>query len=711
VKKVSVILVDWSVRESFHSIDSLIKQTVPRDQYELIWVEYYDHRPDQIIKHVEKGNVDRWIALGLEGMYNKHHMYNVGLIASTGDIIVISDSDALYTPRFIESIILTFENHKNPKIVLYLDEVRSTNGSFYPFKDYKWVDIMEAPGLSNWDPVKRMPKGLTTNDDIIHQRNYGACFCATKESIIESGGFDEHPSYHCFTCGPYELGWRLVNKGYKEIWHQSEWLLHPFHPWVRPNLDIIGETDGMGINLVALAVREIKRTEPHIENATIKQLRAGMSNVNRMVKNKKIFDNIDLPEVFEIEPTNFCNLRCKMCQARFSSNYSNVSIDISMFKNLASLKGRWSIIGADFEPAAHRQFAEIINILSEMGCKIDLTTNGTLLAPEVTDRISGCNIKNVTISFDGIRKNTYESIRKGAQFESTLEKILYFKSTLDKTSPFFAINYVMMRSNIDELLEAVKYWENHKFNQIRFMAMTLRSLVPDLITEDLYAIQKEVLFILEKAAKYVLNNDLNITLLSPFFHKSALKKTYPNNIINGIVKSNNKYSEDYFDPRRQYQLNNSPGSHVGCCSPFTFAKIMWNGDVQLCCRYIVGNLYKDDFLDIWYGEKANTVREEVLSNSNICATCQYFHLHLKSNEIDIDNEMGYYQQKLINETTVATLLEEGYKSYNCVQYEGSVYAIPQGEGAFEISRIRRKDYSSYFAGDSLEEVKTKIDQR
>lgn len=284
MKKVSVILVDWGVRESFHSIDSLIIQTVPRSFYELIWVEYYDGRPDQIRAHVNKGAIDKWIVLDQRGMYSKHLMYNEGLIASSGEIIVVSDSDALYSPKFIESIISTFEEHKKERIILYLDEVRSANESFYSFKNYKWEDIMEDLGLINWDPITRMPAGLTTDHDIIHQRNYGACFCATKKSIIEAGGFDEHPAYHCFTCGPYELGWRLVNNGYKEIWHQSEWLLHPWHPWVRSNLDIMGETDGMGINLAALTVREIKRIEPYKENIKIKQIRTGMLNIDNVSK-------------------------------------------------------------------------------------------------------------------------------------------------------------------------------------------------------------------------------------------------------------------------------------------------------------------------------------------------------------------------------------------------------------------------------------------
>ena len=36
---VSMILLDWSCRESFHSLDYLARQTVPREQYEIVWIE------------------------------------------------------------------------------------------------------------------------------------------------------------------------------------------------------------------------------------------------------------------------------------------------------------------------------------------------------------------------------------------------------------------------------------------------------------------------------------------------------------------------------------------------------------------------------------------------------------------------------------------------------------------------------------------------
>ena len=41
--RVSLILLDWGVRESFHLLHYLKMQTVPREDFEVIVIEYHDH--------------------------------------------------------------------------------------------------------------------------------------------------------------------------------------------------------------------------------------------------------------------------------------------------------------------------------------------------------------------------------------------------------------------------------------------------------------------------------------------------------------------------------------------------------------------------------------------------------------------------------------------------------------------------------------------
>ena len=136
--KVSVILIDWGVRESFHGVEYLNRQTAARSDYELIWLEFYNRKPDGLRKTVESGSrrparfgsMDRGRLRATMASYSKHRLYNIGILAAQGEICVICDSDAIFTPTFIEKIIQAFA--ETPRAVIHLDEIRNSDHSFFP---------------------------------------------------------------------------------------------------------------------------------------------------------------------------------------------------------------------------------------------------------------------------------------------------------------------------------------------------------------------------------------------------------------------------------------------------------------------------------------------------------------------------------------------------------------------------------------------------
>lgn len=275
---VSIVLLDWSVRESFHILHYLNNQTIPRDQYEIIWIEYYDRRTSQIEIKLKKSIecnqhpiLNKWIVMDTPHniYYHKHLMYNIGIVVSSGHIIVICDSDAICTATFIESIIKSFEEDNN--IVLHLDEVRNTSKRFYPF-NYPSIEEILAEGVINWCNGK--PRGIVDKSDPLHLPNYGACMCALRDDLISLGGADEHLDYLGHICGPYEMTFRLVNAGKREVWHDKEWLYHVWHPGQDGDANFSGSNDGFNMSTTALDVRKTRRIQPLVENPAINMLRS-----------------------------------------------------------------------------------------------------------------------------------------------------------------------------------------------------------------------------------------------------------------------------------------------------------------------------------------------------------------------------------------------------------------------------------------------------
>lgn len=200
MKALSIILHDWNVRERFHTLDWLSAQTVGRDQYEIIWVECYS----RVLENV-KAKVDQHLVLNQEGLYHKHKAMNAGLAVASGHIVTFCDSDAVYPPEFVASILNSFSTER--KVVLHTER-RS---------------LLPYPDGATLVQVKQMPffEGPP---------NVGACASMLRRDAIGFGGVDEHESYQGLICGHNELVWRLINSGVPEVWHESVFLYHFKHP-------------------------------------------------------------------------------------------------------------------------------------------------------------------------------------------------------------------------------------------------------------------------------------------------------------------------------------------------------------------------------------------------------------------------------------------------------------------------------------------------
>ena len=85
------------------SLDWLNKQDVPREDYEIIWVELYDRVVPDALEYA-----DAVITCGQRGRYHKHIGYNIGLLEARGDVVTVCDSDAVFPPDFISSIETAF---------------------------------------------------------------------------------------------------------------------------------------------------------------------------------------------------------------------------------------------------------------------------------------------------------------------------------------------------------------------------------------------------------------------------------------------------------------------------------------------------------------------------------------------------------------------------------------------------------------------------
>src|SRR5262245_57816287 len=237
--ELSIVMVDWSVRHSHHALDYLARQTVERERYEIIWIEYYGAVPDGISERQRRAlerrgppAVDQWIVLEMPttSYYHKHLMYNVGLLAARGRIVNICDSDAMVRSTYVDTILRASEQdpggvEQDPRGGLARHGVRSRAREPSPFRSQAEATVLKGPLLNAIDGVPWGlvgPQGMAV-EDRLHRANYGASMSARRDDLIAIGGADEHVDFLGHVCGPYDLTFRLVNAGHRERWHEKEW--------------------------------------------------------------------------------------------------------------------------------------------------------------------------------------------------------------------------------------------------------------------------------------------------------------------------------------------------------------------------------------------------------------------------------------------------------------------------------------------------------
>lgn len=242
--RLSIILLDWGCRERFTTLDWLLQQDVPKDQYELIWVEVYDRVVDEVMK-----KADLVITCNQQGIYHKHIGYNAGLLHARGELICVCDSDAVFPPDFVRSVFHSFQmNGGGSAIPLVLMHYEWRTSLLYP-ESLTDTETLKDRARWKWWPL------------IV---NEGACMTVRRADAIRFGGFDEHTSYRGYLCGPYDLGWRLINAGWPEVWHdESVALWHFAHP------DPIG-TNGQRASLKQL----LEKAYPHVDGHALTAVEA-----------------------------------------------------------------------------------------------------------------------------------------------------------------------------------------------------------------------------------------------------------------------------------------------------------------------------------------------------------------------------------------------------------------------------------------------------
>jgi len=250
-----------------------------------------------------------------------------------------------------------------------------------------------------------------------------------------------------------------------------------------------------------------------------------------------------------------CNLKCMMCSHPKNQTRSGV-MNLDQFKliidKLLSTKIRTLSLNMG-EPFMNTSIFEIISYAKDKGFFIYISTNGQLLTEKYIDKILETGVDHIKFSIEGYTPEVYEKIRFGGYFERLFKNVVTLKKLRDQTQSSLQLRIatILMEGN-EDLVGFIKYWAPY-CDSIDCLGLT-------------------------------------------------------NHI--GVVSNEDIALMPYWTQRKSCPT----------ITPFREINVLCNGDVVICCidflgQCVLGNLFEQDFEEIWYSKEMEDVRAKAYSDS------------------------------------------------------------------------------------------------
>jgi len=291
------------------------------------------------------------------------------------------------------------------------------------------------------------------------------------------------------------------------------------------------------------------------------------------------------------ELTGACNLRCTHCRASagaISDDELSTAEALSFIDSLAPHGPLLIMTGG--EPLMRTDLFELVAHAREKGLRCVLSTNGTLLTPELAARIRKSGIRRVSISVDGATATTHDQIRGEGNFERAIEGAQYI---LDAGLEL-QINTTLTHENINE-----KYAMLELALELGAKAFHVFMLVPT-----------------GRAKKE--------SEVSPSQYEHTLHWLYEAKKQHPEIEVRPTCAPHYF--RVVHEIEGSmPHRRAGCLGGVSFCFVSRAGDVYPC-GYLplkAGSIRKSSISDIWENSPLFSSLREPDSLHGKCGQCEY----------------------------------------------------------------------------------------
>jgi len=312
--------------------------------------------------------------------------------------------------------------------------------------------------------------------------------------------------------------------------------------------------------------------------------------------------------------TQRCNLKCVHCYAHAKNIAFDNELSLSEGKILIDDLAEFGVpvmLFSGGEPLVRKDLPEFAAYAVKKGMRAVVSTNGTLITPQVAQILKDIGLSYVGISLDGMEEinDRFRGV-KGA-FRLALKGIENCKKVGIKVGLRFTIN----KSNVGQIPEIFKLLEEMEIPRVCFYHLVYSGRGSDLVNEDLSH---------EESRKAV---DLIMDLTKQLHDRNNLKEVLTvDNHADGpylylrLLKENPERAKKVLELLEMNE-GNSSGIGIGCIS--------WDGEVyadQFWRHYSFGNVRNRPFSDIWSDTSdplMKKLKEKKKYAKGRCSTCRW----------------------------------------------------------------------------------------
>ena len=309
------------------------------------------------------------------------------------------------------------------------------------------------------------------------------------------------------------------------------------------------------------------------------------------------------PEYIEMEVVQgVCPLRCVQCELSYwdeqpmQLSFKDFKRSMDQFPNL-----KWAGNNGLGDPFTNKEYWKMLKYLDEKNVMQEIYMTSQLLKPTQMEKfVKAKGQAYVKFSFDGATKETYESIRKGIDFDHVVENIRAlddYKKKHNKYWPEVHFHYLVMKNNIHEAEQFLDFVDSLGIN---------------------------------------CNGIMYSRLLHPFKEIEPYFMEVPEDLCMRLQEKGKKLG---IPVSFNADTGNKPPANE--CVAWTMPYIFPDGTVISCCcmneqnrrnwqrQTAMGNILKTPFREIWNNEKYRRLRtclwnKQVMEAHDVCKICNIY---------------------------------------------------------------------------------------